>query len=334
MRKRAPEMNRRKRVFHRMVRSAALVLACLGVTTASGIAADTVRVGKAQAPVWAFLPVDVGSKYGLFAKYGIDVSITAVAGDAKVQQALAADGIDFGLGGGPGMAFAAKGSPALAVAAFAGAPRDLCIFVAADSPIRSVADLKGKVVTVSTQGSLTDWMAMRVGIAEGWGRDGVRRVALGATEARVAALRAKQIDADLDGTEVAFLLEEKHEAKILVGMDKFAPDFITHVVFARKELIAKNPELVRRFLNGFFASIAYMKGHKDETSAVAVAALGETPTVASKIYDYEIPMLGTDGTFDPKAVGVLKQSFVDMGTLDKTPDDGQLFTTEFVPVKP
>jgi len=327
-------MRTRIRIFPAFLLGAAAALAFLAATIADGVAADAIQVGKAQGPVWAFLPVDVGLKYGLFAKYDVEPRITVLAGDAKVQQALASDSIDIGLGGGPGMAFAVKGSPSLAVAAFAGAPRDLSVFVAADSPIRTVADLKGKVVTVSTQGSLTDWMAMRLAIAEGWGRDGIRRLALGATEGRVAALKAKQIDADLDGTEVAFLLEEKHEARILVGLDKFAPDFITHVVFARKSLIASNPGLIRRFLKGFFASIAYMKAHKDETDAVAVAAIGETPAVASKIYDYEIPMLGDDGRFDPKAIAVLKRSFVEMGTLDKVPADNQIFTTDFVPVKP
>lgn len=88
-------------------------------------------------------------------------------------------------------------------------------------------------------------------------------------------------------------------------------------------------------MKGFFAAIAYMKTHKQKTDAIAVSVLNETPTVASKIYDYEIPMLSTtDGTFDPKALDVLKQSFVEMGTLDKPPADSQLFTTEFVPVKP
>ncbi len=323
-----------KRAFSRAVLAAALAGAALGAMATGAAAADAVRVGKAQGVVWAFLPVDIGIEHGLFAKEGIEASIFNLAGDAKVQQALAADSIDFGLGGGPGMAFAVKGSPAIAVAAFAGAPRDLCVYVAADSPYRAVADLKGKTVTVSTQGSLTDWMAMRLAMAEGWGRDGVRRLALGATEARIAALRAHQIDADLDGTEVGFLLEQKGEARILVGMDKFVPDFITHVVFARNELVEKNPGLVRRFLKGFFASIAYMKAHKSETDALAESVLGETPEVASKIYDYEIPMLSADGTFDPKAIGVLKQSFVEMGTLDRAPADNQLFTTEFVPVKP
>jgi NitT/TauT family transport system substrate-binding protein len=301
---------------------------------AKGFAADEVRVGKAQGFIWDFLPADVGIASGIFAKFGLDVKITALAGDGTVQQALAADSIDFGLGSGPGMAFAAKGSPALAVAAIEGAPRDLCIIVAADSPIKTIAELKGKIVTVSTPSSLSDWLAKRLSIAEGWGLDGIRRLALGAAPARIAALRTKQTAADITGPEAGFVLEEKHEARILAPMDQYAPDFITHVVFARKELISKNPDLVRRFLKGYFASIAYMKTHKEATDAVAVSALKETPTSASKTYDYLISALSDDGTFDPKAVQVLKQSFVEMDILKTMPPDNALFTTQFVPVNP
>ena len=41
----------------------------------------------------------------------------------------------------------------------------------------------------------------------------------------------------------------------------------------------------------------------------------------------------TDGTFDPKAVAVLKQSFIEMGLLKEIPADNVMFTTQFVPVK-
>lgn len=311
-----------------------LAVALAATMTVKAFAADEVKVGKAQGFIWDFLPADVGIAYGIFAKYGLDVKITALAGDGTVQQALTADSIDFGLGSGPGMAFAAKGSPALAVAAIEGAPRDLCIVVAADSPIKSVADLKGKIVTVSTPNSLSDWLAKRLSITEGWGLDGIRRLPLGAAAGRIAALRTKQTAADITGPEAGFVLEEKQEAKILAPMDRYAPDFITHVVFARKDLIAKNPDLVRRFLKGYFASIAYMKAHKEKTDAVAVSALRETPTSASKTYDYLISALSNDGTFDPKAVQVLKQSFVDMGILKTEPPDSELYTTQFVPVTP
>jgi NitT/TauT family transport system substrate-binding protein len=311
-----------------------LSIAFVAAIATPGHAADQVRVGKAQGFIWDFLPADVGIASGIFAKYGLDVKVSALGGDGKVQQAMAAGGIDIGLGGGPGMAFAAKGSPALAVAAIEGAPRDICIIVAADSPVKTVADLKGKLVTVSTPGSLSDWLAERVSIAEGWGENGIRRLPLGAAPGRIAALRTKQTSADVTGPEAGFVLEEKHEAKILVPMDKYAPDFITHVVFARKDLIAKNPDLVRRFLKAYFASVAYMKTHKEETDAVAVSALKESPTSAGKTYDYLISALSNDGTFDPKAVQVLKQSFVEMNILKTVPPDSELFTTQFVPATP
>lgn len=303
-------------------------------TAAQAFAGDQVTVGKAQGFIWDFLPVDVGMASGIFAKYGIDAKISALGGDGKVQQAFAAGSIDFGLGSGPGMAFAAKGSPALAVAAIEGAPRDLCILVAADSPIKTVAELKGKLVTVSTPNSLSDWLGKRLSIVEGWGPDGIHRLALGAAPGRIAALRTKQTAADITGPEAGFLLEEKDEARILAPMDKYAPDFITHVVFAHKDLIAKNPDLVRRFLKAYFASVAYMKTHKQETDAVAVSALKESPTSASKTYDYLVSALSDNGTFDPKAVQVLKQSFVEMNILKTVPPDGELFTTQFVPVTP
>src|ERR1700733_1893215 len=90
-------------------------------------AADKIRLGKAQAVAWTFIPVDLGIEQGIFAKYGLDVEIFNLAGDAKVQQALAADSIDIGLGGGRGAAFVPKGGASMGVAAFAGAPRNISV---------------------------------------------------------------------------------------------------------------------------------------------------------------------------------------------------------------
>jgi len=308
-------------------------LFCAGAASGAA-AADKVRVGKAQGLAWTFIPADIGIEQGIFAKYGIDVDIVALAGDAKVQQALAAKSIDFGLGSGPGMAFAAKGSPVIAVAAFAGPPRNISAIVLADSPVKTVADLRGKLIGVSTVGSLTDWLAKQMAVQEGWGQGGVQTVPLGAIAASLAALKAHQIDASVLATEAGYQLAEQGQARIVVGMDKYAPHFITHVVFARKDILADNPGVIERFLKGFFASIAFMKTHKAETVAAAERVLKQSPMVASETYDYEISMLNDDGRFDPKAVEVLKQSFVEMGTLDKKPANDELFTTHFVPVKP
>ena len=162
----------------------------------------------------------------------------------------------------------------------------------------------------------------------------MRTVALGAAETSMAALRAKRIDAIVLSTEVGFGLEEHQQGRILATMDRYAPHFITHVVFAQKSLVADKPGLVRRFLAGFFASIAFMKTHRDETSALAERILHQSESVVHKDYDSEIGMFVDDGRFDPQAVAILKQSFVDMGTLKEKPADSALFDTRFLPIRP
>jgi ABC-type nitrate/sulfonate/bicarbonate transport system substrate-binding protein len=311
-----------------------LIAAVALVGAGAARAEDLVYVGKAQGTAWTFLPVDVGIEHGFFARQGLKIDIADLAGDAKVQQALVAGSIDIGLGSGPGMAFAAKGSPAIGVAAFAGAPRNISAIVLADSPIKQIADLKGKVIAVSTVGSLSDWLAKQMAIQEGWGQDGIRAVALGAIPTSVAALKAGTVDAVVLATEAGFALEERKEGRVLASMDRYAPHFITHVVFAQKSLVASKPALVERFLKGLFAAIAFMKTHKEETSATAERVLHQSASLVRQVYDFEIGMLIDDGSFDPQAVAVLKQSFVEMGTLSSKPADDVLFTTQFVPVRP
>jgi ABC-type nitrate/sulfonate/bicarbonate transport system substrate-binding protein len=99
------------------------MLAMAALSAPAG-AAETLRVGKAVPFAWTFTPVDVGIETGQFAKQGLIVEPSAFGGDAKLQQALTADGVDIGIGSGPGMAFMAKGAPVKAVAAMAGIPEE------------------------------------------------------------------------------------------------------------------------------------------------------------------------------------------------------------------
>jgi NitT/TauT family transport system substrate-binding protein len=301
---------------------------------AAGLAAETVHVGKAAANAWTFSTLEVGKEAGLFAKQGLDVEIVALAGDAKLQQGLASGSLEFALGSGPSMAFAVKGSPVIAVAAFAGPPRNLSVVVNADSPIKTVKDLKGKTLSVTTKGSLTEWLVKRLSIAQGWGPDGIHAAALGAFESNLAALRTHQIDGMMTAVESGYLLEEKHEGRVLTDMGKYAPHFITHVVFARKDLVKDKPELVHKFVNGFFGTIAFMKANRERTIEITSRVLNADKATMGRVYDYEISMFSDDGRFDPEALKTIKDSLVEMGILPEKPRDDQLFTTAFVPAKP
>src|SRR5438309_7662327 len=139
-------------VLRRRIAAGAFWLLALWLT-AGAASAETLRVGKAGRDAFSFVPVDVGQRTGLFRKHGLDLEIASFGGDARIQQAMAADGIDIGLGSGPGLAFIVKGSPVKGIAAMAGPPLLFALMVRADDTVKTADDLKGRKVGVSTVGS-------------------------------------------------------------------------------------------------------------------------------------------------------------------------------------
>ncbi|MPZ56096.1 MAG: hypothetical protein GEU91_06260 [Rhizobiales bacterium] len=296
-------------------------------------AAEKLRVGKAVAFAWTFTPIEVGIQTGQFAKQGIELDVSAFGGDAKMQQALTADSIDIGIGSGPGMAFMAKGVPAKAVAAMAGVPRNMAVMVKYDLPIKTVDDLKGKKLGVTTVGSLTDWIGKRINSLKGWGSSGITTVPVGGMGPARAVVKTGQIDGYIGALEVGYALEEAKEWRVITTATPFVENFITHVFFVRESVIAERPQAVRAFLKGWFNTIAFMKANKDKTVEITAKVVNLKPSVISRAYDEQIGIFTTDGTFDPQAVAMLKKSFIEMGLLKEIPEDKVLFTTQFLPVK-
>ena len=310
-----------------------LVVLAVAALSAPAGAAETLRVGKAVPFAWTFTPVEVAIETGQFAKQGLTLEPSAFGGDARLQQALAADGIDVGIGSGPGMAFMAKGAPVKGVAAMAGIPTNIAVVVNYNSSIKSVDDLKGKRIGVTTAGSLTDWIGKRIGVLKGWGPSGIDIVAIGGMEPARAAMKINQIDGYISSLESGYALEEAKEWRVITTATPFVDHFITHVIFAREELIEKRPQAVRAFLQAWFNTIAFMKANKAKTVDITAKVLDLSPAVIGHAYDEEVGIFSDDGVFDPKAVAALKQSFIEMGLLKEIPDDKVMFTTQFVPVK-
>jgi NitT/TauT family transport system substrate-binding protein len=312
---------------------AAAVLVALGVLVmrAPVSAAEPLRVGKGFPSLFQFTPLDVGAQKGIFKKHGLDVEISAFAGDAKLQQAFAAGAVDLGIGSGPGMAFIAKGSPILGVAEEAGPPLGITVSVLASGPIHSIADLKGKLASISSPGSQTDWMVRELGRREGWGPDGIRRVALGDATAQLASLRTHQIDMAPFDITTAYQFEAAGEVRILLKFGDVVKEYVNHVIYASNDAIAKRPDDVKKFLAAWFESVAFFKHNKAETVKISSDVLKIPEPVVGKVYDETIAMLSDDGRFDQKGLAVLAQSFVDMNMLPEKPDMSKLYTEKFLP---
>jgi NitT/TauT family transport system substrate-binding protein len=319
------------RILRAVSSAAAAILALALVAPAS--AAEKLRVGKAVAFAWTFTPLDVGMQMGVFAKHGIEVEASAFNGDARLQQGLTSDSIDIGIGSGPGMAFMVKGVPAKAVGAMAGVPRNMAVMVGYDSAIKTVDDLKGKKLGVTTVGSLTDWIGKRIGTQKGWGPAGITTVPVGGMPPARAAIKTNQIDGYIGALEIGISLEEAKEWRVITSATPFVDHFITHVFFVREDVIANRPQAVKAFLQGWQDTIAFMKANKVKTVEITSKVIQVAPSVIDRAYDQQIGIFSDDLSFDPRAVAVLKQSFIEMGLLKDIPEDKAMFTTQFLPVK-
>lgn len=316
----------------------AALVALLFVAPSLAAAADapktiTVRAGKAIATSFPFTVLDIGESAGIWKSVGIDLQIVSFRGDAQLQQGLASGAVDFGLGSGPAMAYHAKGIPAVAVASMMSSPVDMALIVSNRSGITSVGQLKGKKIGVTTAGSLTDWLVHELSRRQGWGSDGIITVPMGATEARIAAMDSGQIDGTAQDASVGYTLEAQRKAKNLVTFGSVVKAFETHVIFARDQVIAQNPDEVTRFLRGWFKTIQYMKTHREQTIDVATKVLGYPRAVVARAYDDDMNAFSTNGTFDQKAIETVRGSLKELGLVETTPDLKSMYTTKFVPVK-
>jgi ABC-type nitrate/sulfonate/bicarbonate transport system substrate-binding protein len=320
-----------------LVRAGAAVLGTVvlfGASTGYGASADldTVNVGRAIVDAFAFTTLEVGQSAHIWDKVGIKLNISSFKGDGQLQQALTAGSVDVGLGSGPAMGYRTKGVPAIAVAVMYTAPTDMGLVIAANGQIKSVGDLKGKTVAVTTAGSLTDWLVHELAKKEGWGPDGITSLAMGSTEARVAALESGAIAGSVGDIGVGYQLEEQGKGKVFQNFG-FVQHFITHVIFATDDMVAKRPDVLKRFLKGWFMTVAYMKSHRAETIKASAAVLQEPESVVGKLYDNDMSSMSNDGDFDPQSVAAVAASLKDIGILDTAPDPKTLYTTKFVPVK-
>lgn len=310
---------------------AAAAIACCVLVTNPASAQTTLRLGKAQANQFAFVPADLGVEEGIFKKHGINLDIGAFAGDAKMNQALAAGGIDIALGGSPSFAAIVKGAPMKAVAVFAGAPNIIMLVVLKDGPLKNVSDLKGRKVSVSTAGSLTFWLTQQLSRRLGWGDKGIEITPLGASDTQIAALITRQVDGvTTDGVTVDKFVETG-KGRVLVKFGDYFPDFVSACIYASDSLIASNPSALRAFLGGWFETVAFMRGHRQTSIDFTVRQIGVSPAVAAANYDDMMPVMSLDGHFNRKALDVLAASFVDMHLLPEKPNMSKLYTEAFLP---
>lgn len=313
---------------------ALLLAALLGVAPGAG-AATTVRVGNSSATAFNFMPLSFGMKLGNFAKNDVDVLPVNLEGASKIYQAMIAGSIDMSLAAGTDIPFIMKGVPETGVGAIAITPALLGVILPWDSPVHSLADLKGKKIGVSTEGSLTEWVAFEAVAKAGLTRNDITIVTDGSTTApQVAALVTGQVDAQVSAVALGWNLEQQKKGRTLASAADFVGPFLLNAIYARNDFINEHPDAVRGFLKGWYETVNFMATHRDETVEFEKSIDHFADAVDEKQYDVVMPSLSRDGSFPPDALAATARSLVDLQLLPTEPDMTKFLTTRFLPHRP
>ncbi len=101
-----------------------------------------------------YLPIWVAKEAGIFQKQGLDVSVSYVAGNNKLTAAMIGGSIEIGVGGSASIdANARRASDLVFVAAIA---QRAVASLYARPEMRSISDLKGKIIATVGKATLTD----------------------------------------------------------------------------------------------------------------------------------------------------------------------------------
>jgi NitT/TauT family transport system substrate-binding protein len=218
-------------------------------------------------PSFSLLPNWVADQKGFFKEEGItDVKILAFRGDADVVQALAAGSVDLNVASLTGLL-----NTITAGQKFRGiwAGYNMPLFSWYAQPkYKSIAEIKGGRFGVSKYGAMTDFLTRYALRKAGLDPEkDVNILQVGTDAQQLSALLSGQLDCTLLSLS-SYVAAEKGMVKVMTQKD-VAPDYPTHVVFAKEEFIAKNPNTLKGYLRATGKAMEWIKANPEDAAVLA-----------------------------------------------------------------
>lgn len=261
----------RLRPTRRTVLAAAATALAAGAATRGRAAAAAIRIGYQKFNTLNILK-GTGKLDQALAAQGVSVEWAEFQAGPQLLEALAAGAIDFGHAADAPCVFAqAAGVDFVYLAAEPPYPEGIAILVPRDSPLRGVADLKGRKVAIG-RGWNVQYLLVRALEEAGLGYDAIEPVYVAnAADAR-AAFQSGRVaavglwDPFLAGAQ---LTGEPRTLRDGAGLSNNRTFYV-----ARRGFAAANESLLRTAFAGLKGMEAWAQAHPDEVASLLAPQLG------------------------------------------------------------
>jgi NitT/TauT family transport system substrate-binding protein len=244
-----------------MRHAARLVFAFVAVTWLAATpvsAADKLTIAVGQREIWHGAPAALGERAGIFRKHDLDLDLLFTSGSGETMQATIAGSVNIGVAAGTFgvMGAYAKGAPIPVIGAES-TGEDAYWYVRAESPVKSMTDMKGRTMAYSTNGSSTH--ANALAFLELYKVD-AKLVATGGFPATFTSVMSGQIDAGWSAPPYAMEALRKGEIRVIARSTELplVKDHTVRLLIANKADLDSRPDVYRRFMLAYRETVDWM----------------------------------------------------------------------------
>ena len=182
--------------------------------------------------------------------------------------------------------------------------------------IRSIQELRGKKIAISSPGSLTDFLTRYVLKNKGLEPSQVSLLSIGGVSTRFAALLSGGVDASL--ISAAFFSRAK-EAKLnlLLMLSEVIPEWPLSVICVREEMLIQREPEFRAFLRAYRQASASLKTNRQAAIQALRKGLRYDEKTATEAYDAYVQSFPADGHVAEKGMELMFEQMLESGTLKR-----------------
>jgi len=244
------------------------------------------------ATAMSHFPAFVGREFGQFREEGLDVQLVRVSGNVVVAALLAGE-LGYTTSADATVRSPVLGMPIKMLAAI-GVKPSLSLIVRPE--IKTVADLKGKAIAISTPGTTTDFTAREIVKHYGLNPDrDITTVGLGDQPQRMAAMQSGTV-AGAIVTPPNDLKAEAQGFRLLVFSGDFMEDSLLGVLGTSERRIKERPDQVKKMVRAIVKSLVFIRQQPDQVTSFAQRFWKLDRKQAEKSYDLIVKTMSRDGS--------------------------------------
>ena len=288
---------------------------------------ENIKIGLPSVTITA-MPFFVAKEHGFFQQEGLSADMVVMPASLNIKVLLAGD-IQYAATIGSAVAASIRGINVRTVMLFVDRPlQDLV----AGAGIKSIADLRGKTVALSSRGGLQDIIMRRMLAQSKIDPSQVTMVTIAGQMALIAAVKTGRVAAALLNPPFNFLAYREGLSSI-----GFSGDFVrlpSTGIATLGETLEKSPDQVRRLTRAIARARAFGKDNKAKIMPTIKRALRiEDEELLSKIYEQHKLVETADGRVDAALVADTIRDARQTEKIDKEIPANQVFDFSYLPAR-